>query len=45
MPTPESTTSSLPGANTDSNAEWTRKILRWEPPRPGLIEDLEHMKY
>ncbi len=26
-------------------SEWTRKTLGWEPTGPGLIEDLENMKY
>jgi nucleoside-diphosphate-sugar epimerase len=28
-----------------ASSEWTRKTLRWEPNGPGLIEDLENMKY
>jgi len=27
------------------SSEWTRKILGWEPTKPGLIEDLTNMKY
>jgi nucleoside-diphosphate-sugar epimerase len=26
-------------------SEWTRKALQWEPRGPGLIEDLQNMKY
>jgi nucleoside-diphosphate-sugar epimerase len=28
-----------------ASSEWTRKTLQWEPNGPGLIEDLENMKY
>jgi nucleoside-diphosphate-sugar epimerase len=28
-----------------ASSEWTRKTLHWEPNGPGLIEDLENMKY
>lgn len=28
-----------------ASSEWTRKTLEWVPTGPGLIEDLEHMKY
>jgi len=28
-----------------ASSEWTRKTLKWEPNGPGLIEDLENMKY
>jgi nucleoside-diphosphate-sugar epimerase len=28
-----------------ASSEWTRKTLQWEPNGPGLIEDLEDMKY
>ncbi|HWW31429.1 MAG TPA: SDR family oxidoreductase [Steroidobacteraceae bacterium] len=28
-----------------ASSEWTRKTLDWQPTRPGLIEDLENMKY
>jgi len=28
-----------------ASSEWTRKTLQWEPTGPGLIEDLENMKY
>jgi nucleoside-diphosphate-sugar epimerase len=28
-----------------ASSEWTRKSLQWEPNGPGLIEDLENMKY
>jgi nucleoside-diphosphate-sugar epimerase len=28
-----------------ASSEWTRKTLGWEPTGPGLIEDLENMKY
>jgi hypothetical protein len=28
-----------------ASSEWTRKALEWEPTGPGLIEDLENMKY
>jgi nucleoside-diphosphate-sugar epimerase len=28
-----------------ASSEWTRKTLKWEPSGPGLIEDLENMKY
>jgi len=28
-----------------ASSEWTRKTLDWEPTGPGLIEDLENMKY
>jgi nucleoside-diphosphate-sugar epimerase len=28
-----------------ASSEWTRKRLEWEPNGPGLIEDLENMKY
>jgi nucleoside-diphosphate-sugar epimerase len=34
-------------ANLDmpASSEWTRKTLKWEPNGPGLIEDLENMRY
>jgi nucleoside-diphosphate-sugar epimerase len=28
-----------------ASSEWTRKTLDWQPTGPGLIEDLENMKY
>ena len=28
-----------------ASSEWTRKTLNWQPVGPGLIEDLENMKY
>jgi nucleoside-diphosphate-sugar epimerase len=28
-----------------ASSEWTRKTLKWEPNGPGLIEDLENVKY
>jgi len=28
-----------------ASSEWTRNTLGWEPTGPGLIEDLENMKY
>jgi nucleoside-diphosphate-sugar epimerase len=28
-----------------ASSEWTRKTLKWEPDGPGLIEDLENVKY
>ena len=28
-----------------ASSDWTRKTLQWEPNGPGLIEDLEDMKY
>jgi nucleoside-diphosphate-sugar epimerase len=28
-----------------ASSEWTRKTLGWDPTGPGLIEDLENMKY
>jgi nucleoside-diphosphate-sugar epimerase len=28
-----------------ASSEWTRKTLKWEPNGPGLIEDLENMRY
>jgi nucleoside-diphosphate-sugar epimerase len=28
-----------------ASSEWTRKTLDWQPSGPGLIEDLENMKY
>lgn len=28
-----------------ASSEWTRKTLKWQPTGPGLIEDLENMKY
>lgn len=28
-----------------ASSEWTRKALAWEPNGPGLIEDLNNMKY
>jgi nucleoside-diphosphate-sugar epimerase len=28
-----------------ASSEWTRKTLQWEPNGPGLIDDLENMKY
>ena len=28
-----------------ASSEWTRKTLGWQPTGPGLIEDLENMKY
>ena len=28
-----------------ASSEWTRKTRQWEPTGPGLIEDLEDMKY
>jgi hypothetical protein len=28
-----------------ASSEWTRKTLEWQPTGPGLIEDLENMKY
>ena len=27
------------------SSEWTRKTLGWEPSGPGMIEDLENVKY
>jgi nucleoside-diphosphate-sugar epimerase len=28
-----------------ASSEWTRRRLKWDPTGPGLIEDLENMKY
>jgi nucleoside-diphosphate-sugar epimerase len=33
------------GLDMPASSEWTRKTLDWEPTGPGLIEDLENMKY
>jgi nucleoside-diphosphate-sugar epimerase len=33
------------GLDMPASSEWTRRTLRWEPTGPGLIEDLEKMKY
>lgn len=33
------------GLDMPASSEWTRKTLGWEPTGPGLIEDLENMKY
>jgi nucleoside-diphosphate-sugar epimerase len=33
------------GVDMPASSEWTRKTLGWEPTGPGLIEDLENMKY
>ena len=28
-----------------ASSEWTRRTLQWKPSGPGLIEDLQNMKY
>jgi len=33
------------GLDMPASSVWTRKTLGWEPTGPGLIEDLENMKY
>jgi nucleoside-diphosphate-sugar epimerase len=33
------------GLDMPASSEWTRKALDWQPTGPGLIEDLENMKY
>jgi nucleoside-diphosphate-sugar epimerase len=33
------------GLDMPASSAWTRKALGWEPTGPGLIEDLQNMKY
>ncbi len=33
------------GLDMPAGSEWTRKALGWQPSGPGLIEDLEKMRY